>query len=101
MEKQILKILESHKIGVDDGFGGLNEGVMDDSFDDIVKETTSHVFKFLEWFQTGLHGFGRIEYSKELLYVNFTEGSEHKYTLKEIYEYWWTKIENYGAKTNA
>jgi hypothetical protein len=54
--------------------------------------THEHYFKFIEWFQLGLHHFGRVEHIQELLYVNFNEGSKKKYTLEEVYQYWLTQI---------
>ena len=50
--------------------------------------THSHYMKFIEWFQKGLHSFGRIGYIDNLLYINFKEGSEKQYTLEDIYQYW-------------
>ncbi len=89
MEEEILKIM-GNNLTITDYMAGI------DGVPETAKEITSHVMEFIEWLQLGLHSFGRIEHIEELLYVNFKEGSEHKYTLDQVYQYWLTNIKNDG-----
>ena len=91
MEEQIIKILENCKTGVDDGYGGLNEGVMDDNFQYTAQEITSHVMEFIdwlrEWTEPRVNGWA---------ILNDDLGG---YTIKpigEAYQHWLTNVCNNG-----
>lgn len=85
MEEDILKIM-GDILTITDYMAGI------DGVPEAAKKIKERMVKFMNWFQKGTHQFGRIENIDECLYVNFSEGSKHKYTLEEVYDWWLNNI---------
>ena len=59
---------------------------------DVASEITAHVFEFIEWLtNTTDNPFAKV-FPLPNEYVNFEKGSERRYDLNDLYEYWLTKI---------
>jgi hypothetical protein len=91
MEEQIINILVKHIIGCDDGFGGLNRGVMDDSIEDVAKEIVSMATEFILWLSLNAHiatSYSPMYYlyvgTGEERHIDFTK--EHH--IDEVYKEW-------------
>ena len=87
MEEQITQILINHTTGCDDGFGGLNRGVMDDSIEDTSKDIVAHITEFIDWMN---HGCETNDNGKWYVYGVDNEDERFK-TSKELYNYWLIK----------
>jgi hypothetical protein len=85
MEEQIINILVKHIIGCDDGFGGLNRGVMDDSIEDVAKEITIIMAQFIEWKDNNV---GAANKNGKYLYW------EDHFDLNGLFNYWILNISN-------
>ena len=91
MTREITKILIKHAVGLDDGYGGLNRGVMDDSFEDTAQDITSHVFDFILWLSLN----AQIATSYSPMYYLYTGVGEDRYIdftkehhIIEVYNTW-------------
>lgn len=50
--------------------------------------------EFVEWYIKGDHNFATVFNSNPPQFTNFTEGSKHKYSLDELYDYWKREVKS-------
>lgn len=90
IREQILKILlDKIKCSGYTAIEGIPQSTRE--IESLIKE--NYVEKeFMEWYIKGDHNFATVFNSNPPQFTNFTEGSKHKYSLDELYDYWLKKI---------
>jgi hypothetical protein len=96
MKEHIIKILKNNEtIDMDENRGNLlTTYVEDKDYEIVAEEVQLFMTGFIEWFLKGNHSYAKIEHIDDLVYTSFLEGSKKKYTIFDIYDYWFANIYN-------
>jgi hypothetical protein len=101
MEEEILKIIERDikLIGWDELGNPIYIGSQHKA-----KEITLHILKFIEWLTTGDHLFFAEGNGLWLFFEKDDDTMDddlgHLMTTEQVYQYWWTQIENIEKNEN-